>query len=325
MSFDSVDVVDDGGTVVLVVDEVVLVEAATSAAGNALTNRYVNPINAMMTTGRIHRPGFGSVVLTNESIEARGRLRHHRYPAAMELTGRNAIVTGGGVRVGRAISLALASAGARVYIHYNSSSDAASAVRDEILGAGGFAAIGSVDLADPAAAPRLVADAEAALGAVSILVNSASGFPKDSLGTVTVKDLRDAQLVSLESPVMLTQAMASALPDDLDGAVVNVTDARTMYPYKEHLSYMLAKGALDTFTRAAALELAPRIRVNAVALGVILPPTNESDAYAAKLAETLPLARVGGTEVVADAVVFLCRNDFITGEIIRLDGGAHLQ
>jgi glucose 1-dehydrogenase len=243
----------------------------------------------------------------------------------MELTGRNAIVTGGGVRVGRAISLALAKAGARVYIHYNSSSDAASEVRDEVLGAGGFAAIGSADLADPAAAQMLIADAEAALGPVSILVNSASGFPSDTLATTTLQDLRNARTVTLESPVMLTQAMSLALPDELDGAVVNITDARTMHPYKEHLSYTLAKGGLDTFTRAAALDLAPRIRVNAVALGVILPPADETDAYAAKLAETLPLARVGGVEVVADAVVFLCQNDFITGEIIRLDGGAHLQ
>ena len=242
----------------------------------------------------------------------------------MDLTGRNAIVTGGGVRVGRAICLALAAAGARVYVHYNSSSDAASSVRDEILSAGGFAAIGSADLSDPAGAQMLIADAGAALGPVSILVNSASGFPSDALATITLEDLRDARTVTLESPVMLTQAMSHAVPDDLDGAVVNITDARTVHPYKEHLSYLLAKGGLDTFTRAAALELAPRVRVNAVALGVILPPADETDSYAAKLAETLPLARVGGVEVVADAVVFLCQNDFITGEIIRVDGGAHL-
>ena len=243
----------------------------------------------------------------------------------MDLTGRNAIVTGGGIRVGRSICLALAEAGARVFVHYNSSSDAASSVRDEILGAGGFAAIGSADLADPSAAQLLIADAEAALGEVSILINNASGFPSDSLEDVTVEGLRDARSVTLESPVMLTQAFARAIGPDQVGAVVNITDARTMHPYKEHLSYMLAKGGLDTFTRAAALQLAPQIRVNAVALGVILPPADESDAYAAKLAATLPLARVGGPEVVADAVVFLCRNDFVTGEIIRLDGGAHLQ
>lgn len=243
----------------------------------------------------------------------------------MEINGRNAIVTGGGVRVGRAICLALAEAGARVYVHYNTSSDAAATVRDEIVSAGGFAAIGSADLSDPAASRILIADAEAALGPISILVNSASGFPTDSLADVTVESLRDARSVTLESPVMLTQAFAAALGDDQEGAVVNITDQRTDRPYKQHLSYMLAKGGLDTFTKVAALELAPRIRVNAAALGVILPPADQSDDYATELAASLPLERVGGAGVVADTVVFLCKNDFITGEIIRVDGGAHLQ
>ncbi len=244
----------------------------------------------------------------------------------MEITGKNAIVTGGGVRVGRAISLALAGSGANVFVHFNSSDDAAASVRDEIVGFGGTAAIGSADLADPDSAEGLVADAEASLGGpVSILVNSASGFATDDLASVTLDDLRQSRAVTLDSPVMLTQAFAERLPPDLDGAVVNITDQRTMKPYKEHLSYLLAKGGLDTFTRVAALELAPRVRVNAVALGVVLPPAHEPDSYAEQLAATLPLARVGGAEVVADTVLFLCRNDFITGEIIRVDGGAHLQ
>ncbi|MDA2978975.1 MAG: SDR family oxidoreductase [Actinomycetota bacterium] len=243
----------------------------------------------------------------------------------MNLTGKNAIVTGGGARVGKAISLALAEAGARVYIHYNSSADAANSVRDQIVASGGVAAAGPADLSDPELARQLISDAEAALGPISILVNNASGFATDDIATVSVGALRSTNAVSVESPVMLIQAMALALPQDLDAAVVNITDARTMHPYKKHLSYLLAKGAVDTLTRAAALDLAPQIRVNAVALGVILPPADQSDGYAANLAASLPLARVGGASVVADTVVFLCRNDFITGEIIRVDGGAHLQ
>ncbi|KAA3640453.1 MAG: SDR family NAD(P)-dependent oxidoreductase [Armatimonadetes bacterium] len=242
----------------------------------------------------------------------------------MDLTGRTALVTGGGVRVGRAICLALAEAGAKVFVHYNSSADGAVATRDEVLAAGGTSAIGSADLSDPHSGIMLIADAQAALGPVSILVNSASGFPTDSIATFKLESLRATMSVGLESPVMLTKAMAEALPPDLDGAVVNITDARTATPYKEHLSYTLVKGGLDTFTRVAALDLAPTIRVNAVALGVILPPADETDEYAEKLARRLPLARVGGAEVVAEAVVFLCRNDFITGEIVRVDGGGHL-
>ena len=130
--------------------------------------------------------------------------------------------------------------------------------------------------------------------------------------------------MALASPVFLTQAFAAALSDGVAGAVVNVTDVRTMTPYQNHFSYVVAKGGVDTFTRAAAVALAPQIRVNAVALGVILPPPGEDAAYVEALAEQLPLRRVGGTDPVVASVLHLIGNDFVTGEIIRLDGGGHL-
>ena len=242
----------------------------------------------------------------------------------MELEGRTALVTGGAVRVGRAISLALADAGANVFVHYNRSAGPAEEVAAEVEARGVRAATGPGDLSDPAAAASIIDEAVAALGPVSVLVNSASGFPTDSLGDVTVDGWRSTLDLTLGSPLFLTQAFADALPGDEIGAVVNVTDVKTQRPYRQHLSYMLGKGGIDTLTRAAALALAPRIRVNAVALGVILPPPGEGEDYVNALAGELPLARVGGAQVVADTVVFLARNDFITGEIIRLDGGAHL-
>jgi NAD(P)-dependent dehydrogenase (short-subunit alcohol dehydrogenase family) len=243
----------------------------------------------------------------------------------MDLNGRTALVTGGGVRVGKAICLALAAAGAKVFVHYNSSEAPAAAVRDQIIASGGVAASGAGDLSDPGSAGALVDAAAVALGPVSVLVNSASGFSTDDVGSFTLEGFRRTQTVSLEAPIMLTQAIAARLPLDLDASVVNITDVRTTQPYRTHLSYMLAKGGVDTFTRTAALQLAPSIRVNAVALGVILPPAGEGNDYATNLAATLPLARVGGADVVADTVVFLCQNDFITGEIVRVDGGGHLQ
>jgi NAD(P)-dependent dehydrogenase (short-subunit alcohol dehydrogenase family) len=242
----------------------------------------------------------------------------------MELQGRTAVITGGAVRVGGAITRELARRGASVFIHYNRSADPAEALREEIAAAGGVAVIGSVDLSNPDAAPDLISAAASALGAPTILVNSASGFPFDTIQDVTVEGFRSAQDLSLTTPMMLIQAFAAHVSDDLGGAVVNVTDVKTSHPYREHLSYMLAKGGIDTLTRAAALALAPKVRVNAVALGVILPPADEDDAYAERLAAEIPLQRVGGAQVVADTVAFLCENDFITGEIIRIDGGAHL-
>ncbi len=242
----------------------------------------------------------------------------------MELTGRVAMVTGGAVRVGRALAVGLARAGADVFIHYNRSAGPAEEVAAEISGLGRRAAIGSVDLMDTARVADLVTMATDALGPVSILVNAASNFPEDTLSDVTLDGWRDTQAVTLLAPVFLTQAFAAARPEDMDAAVVNITDVKTLTPYRKRFSYMMAKGGLDTFTRAAALALAPRIRVNAVALGVILPPPGEGEDYVLALAENLPLQRVGGTDPVVAAVVALLQNDFITGEIVRIDGGAHL-
>ena len=242
----------------------------------------------------------------------------------MEINGRTAIVTGGAVRVGGAITRELARRGASVFIHYNRSAAPAEELRSEIIGAGGVAAVGSVDLSDPESAADLIAAASGSLGPPTILINSASGFPTDTINDVTVDGFRSAQDLSLVTPMMLIQAFAGSVPEDLGGAVVSITDVKTMRPYAKHLSYMLAKGGIDTLTRAAALALAPTIRVNAVALGVILPPPGEDDEYVQNLAADLPLQRASGAQVVADTVAFLCENDFITGEIVRVDGGGHL-
>ncbi|MGI9666805.1 MAG: SDR family oxidoreductase [Acidimicrobiia bacterium] len=242
----------------------------------------------------------------------------------MNLNGRNALVTGGAVRVGAAISTALASAGANVFVHYNRSAGPADALAVQLRSMGVDVATGAGNLGDPTAAGELVAKATDELGPISLLVNSASGFPEDSISSATVDGWRRTADLTLGSPLFLTQAFADALPDGEAGAVVNVTDVKTQRPYREHLTYMLAKGGIDTLTKAAALSLAPRIRVNAVALGVILPPPGEGADYVESLAADLPLQRVGGAQVVADTVIFLAQNDFITGEIVRVDGGAHL-
>ena len=242
----------------------------------------------------------------------------------MDLRGRTAIVTGGGVRVGRAIALGLAGAGADVFVHYNRSAAPAEETAEAVRNLGVRGATGSVDLSDPSNSGELIDLAKRSLGTPSILVNSASGFPTDTIRGVTLEGWWRALDLTLASPVFTTQAFANALPEDLEGAVVSITDVRTQSPYREHFSYIVAKGGIDTFTRTAALQLAPRIRVNAVALGVILPPPQEDDDYAIRLAAELPLKRVGGTAPVVAAVLSLLENDFVTGEIIRVDGGGHL-
>jgi pteridine reductase len=242
----------------------------------------------------------------------------------VDITGRIAIVTGGAQRVGRAIATELARAGAHIFVHYNRSAGPAEEAVADLQSMGVRAASGPADLSDPSAGPGLIAAVIAALGPPSILVNSASGFATDTLTDLTLEGWNRSHALTLAAPVFLTQAFAAALPDDMEGAVVNVTDVRTATPYRTHFSYVIAKGGLDTFTRAAAVALAPRIRVNAVALGVILPPPGEDEGYLARLAQDLPLQRAGGTDPVAAAVRHLVGNDFITGEIVRIDGGGHL-
>jgi glucose 1-dehydrogenase len=242
----------------------------------------------------------------------------------MDLKGALALVTGGGHRVGKGIVLALSAAGADVFIHYGRSADEAEATAAEAEQLGARVAIGSADLSDPGASSALVAEATSALGPVSILINSASAFPEDSLVDVTVEGWERTLQLTLGSPAFLSQAVARALPESGEGAIVNISDWRTARPYPDHFSYTVAKGALEAFTRTAAVALAPRIRVNAVALGAILPPPGKGSDYLKELATSLPLMRTGSVEVVADAVLFLLGNDFITGEIVRVDGGAHL-
>ena len=238
----------------------------------------------------------------------------------MDISGRRALVTGGAHRVGKGIALALAGAGADLVLHYNRSAGPAEETADEARNHGSTVEIRQADLSDPDSIATLVAEP------VDILVNSAAGFPSDHLLDVSLEQWERTLGLNLTAPVFLTQAFARALPADRSGAVVNVTDWKTERPYLgPRFSYTIAKGAIDTFTRVAASELAPRIRVNAVALGVVLPPADAEEGYAERLAAATPLERVGGVEVVAEAVLHFIRNDFLTGEIQRLNGGAHLR
>lgn len=240
----------------------------------------------------------------------------------MELQGVTALVTGAARRVGRAIALGLAAAGSNLVIHYNSSQDAAEETAAEARKLGVEVILVQGDLARDA---HDILDASTKLAPVRILINSAAVFPDDSLLEVSPDGFNRTLSINLVAPVFVTQAFANALPADETGAVVNISDWRVGRPYPDHFSYTVSKGALDTFTAAAAEVLAPRIRVNAVALGAILPPPGRDSAYLKELAQEIPVQHVGGTEPVVGAVLGLLTNDFMTGETVRVDGGAHLR
>lgn len=244
---------------------------------------------------------------------------------AVELAGKVALVTGGAVRVGRALSLALAEAGCHLFIHYGRSAEPAkeTAAAAQALGVKAF--IFSADLRDPEATDAIMPAAVAAFGRVDILINNAAIFKAGGLAETTMDQWEQQMAINLRAPFFLSQAFAGQLPNDAKGQIVNIADARVLRPGYDHLVYRLAKSALVSLTQALALELAPRVRVNAVALGAILPPPGEDDAYLQALAERrVPLRRPGNPEMVAASVLHLLGQPFLTGVVLPIDGGEFL-
>ncbi len=242
---------------------------------------------------------------------------------SLPLKGRRALVTGGAKRIGRAVALSLAKAGADVIVHYRASRDAAEATAEDIRQTGRRAWCIRADLGEPAEADQLMPRAIDAAGAVDILVNNASAFTDDTVMDFTPEDLQASVQLNAMAPLTLSRALAAQ--DIPAGDIVNFLDSRMEDYDRLHASYHLGKRMLWTITRMLALELAPAIKVNAVAPGLILPPEGKDDSYLADLAHTNPLNRVGSVEGIAAAVRLLVEGDFITGQVIYVDGGRNIR
>ena len=243
----------------------------------------------------------------------------------MNLQGKVAVVTGGAIRVGRAITLALAEAGCHVFIIYGRSAESAEETRALVEELGVKARIFPANLADAQATETVMPTAREWFGQVDVLVNSAAIFRDGALDDTTL-DIWDLQFdVNLRAPYLLSQAFARQVPGDGQGAIVNISDARVFRPAADHFAYRLTKSGLLTMTEILAHDLAPRIRVNALALGAILPPPGQDESYLEKLAQDrVPLKRPGNANIVAQNVVHLLEQDFLTGVIIKVDGGEFL-
>lgn len=231
-------------------------------------------------------------------------------------------MTGAARRLGRATALALARAGADVVVHYRGSAAEAAATAEEIRRHGRSAWLAQADLAEPAAAELLFRRAVAEAGPVDILVNSASVFAASGLLGFAADELARNVQVNAVSPLGLCRAFAA---QGRGGDIVNFLDSRVVDYDRRHVAYHLSKRMLYEMTKMLALELAPAIKVNAVAPGLILPPPGEDDGYLARHARTNPLQRHGEAEEVAATVVFLIATRFITGQVIFIDGGRHLK
>jgi len=235
-----------------------------------------------------------------------------------------ALVTGGAKRIGRSIVERLAREGYAVAIHCRRSSDAAQALADRIAAEGGKAAVVQADLADAVAVGRLVDDAVRVLGPLTLLINNASEFEPDEVGTLSLERWDRHFAVNLRAPAFLARDFARQLPADREGCIVNIVDQRVWKPTPQFFSYTLTKAALFTATRTMAQALAPRIRVNAVGPGPTLANERQGHDDFAKQSSAVLLGHGGMPEEIAEAVVYLARARSVTGQMIAVDGGQHL-
>ena len=235
------------------------------------------------------------------------------------------LVTGGAQRLGRAIALALAGTGHPVAIHCHRSRDHADHLVAEIQANGGQAAVVTADLGLEGETLALVPAAIAAIGPLGVLVNNASTFERDEWDTADRTSWDTHIEPNLRAPFVLTQAFAKALPDGAEGNVINMLDQRVWSLTPHFVSYTVSKAGLWALTQSLALALAPRIRVNAIGPGPALPsPRQTAEQFARQCAST-PLGRGTSPDEVGRAVLAILALRSMTGQMIALDGGQHLQ
>ncbi|MFT3707655.1 MAG: SDR family oxidoreductase [Archangium sp.] len=233
---------------------------------------------------------------------------------------RQALVTGGGIRVGRAIVLALGRAGFDVIVHANRNVDSAKEVVSELEKLGRAGRVEQADLSTPDGPASLAAR----VPSLSLLVNSAATYEHVAFADVTRAQLEKMFQVNVYAPFLLTQALRPVLEASGDGCVINITDMAVSHAYTDtHFfpHYLASKAALDQLTRAWALELGPKIRVNAVAPGPVAMAAETNDEQRKSILTRVPLRREGSPDDVARAVAFLATAPYITGQTLRVDGG----
>ena len=241
----------------------------------------------------------------------------------MELIGKTVLITGGARRIGRACALKLAREGADVIIHYNKSEEEAEELAGSIRMHGRKAWSLQKNLSLENSAEELIAEILGKTGGVDILVNSASIFPEGTWLNTEALDFMENYKINALSPFLLSREFAAQ--KKRGDCIINFLDARVGENDNNHLAYHMSKRALLSFTRLLSSELAPRIRVNAIAPGLILPPPGENEEYLKTRSHTNPLNRVGTLEEITDSLSFLIHNTFITGQVLFVDGGRHLK
>lgn len=240
----------------------------------------------------------------------------------LALNGKTVLVTGAARRIGRALALACASAGADVIVHHGHSPDAALEVKQEINSMGRKAWILQANLDSSSETERLVSEANA-LQSLYAVVNNAAIFEPLTLQETTRDDWDRHFRINLTAPFLLSRTFAHHMAAEATGRIVNILDWRALRPKADHFPYTISKAALAALTESLAVALAPNITVNGLALGAILPPSDKP--VSGDIIKAVPAGRWGDLKEVQEALLFLLTGpNYITGEIIHVDGGRHL-
>jgi NAD(P)-dependent dehydrogenase (short-subunit alcohol dehydrogenase family) len=246
----------------------------------------------------------------------------------MELTNRCCLITGSTGTLGKAITLAMARAGADCICHYHSHADAAGQLAGEVVRLGRKAMLLQADLRQPQEIEALFEKART-FGALRMLVNSAAMFGRRNLADITPQTARDILDTNLIAPLLLSQGFVKLLKAENHqknengcAKIINIADVGGMHPWAGYAEYCMSKAGLIGLTKVLAKELAPQITVNAIAPGIVTWPQPPEHPGTQKQLARIPLGRFAKPEEIVDTVLYLLNNDYVTGQVIQVDGGA---
>jgi len=238
------------------------------------------------------------------------------------LSGKTAIITGAAKRLGRATAIALAKEGVNIVIHYNRSKEEAEKLCEELKKLGVKSWKLQANLEKTEESELLIERAYKLTGPITILINNASIYPKGKLENITFDDINLNMRINAWAPFVISREFAKRVKE---GKIVNFIDTRIKGYDWAHAAYYLSKHMLFILTKMTAFSFAPGITVNGIAPGLILPPEGEDESYLQRLKDTLPLKKYGSIKDVTDTVLFLLKSEYITGQVIYVDGGRHLK
>ena len=236
------------------------------------------------------------------------------------LSGKTALIAGASKRIGNALARGLAEKGVHVVIHYSSSAKDAKQLCEELKAFKVNAWTIKADFKNPSEYETLIQRAMKIAGPLDILINNASFFSSDQTGNMIFAGLMQQIEINAWAPFVLSREFER----QQRGSIINILDAKITGYDREHVSYLLSKQMFATLTKMSALDFAPAVRVNGIAPGLILSPAGKDEKYLKNLAKSVPLKRSGNPEDIVSAAIYLLTNDFLTGQILFVDGGRHI-